>query len=787
MNKIILFLTVFSFQFLYSQNPNFQSAQKIGNVAPEEVTSILSDINSNCYFTGSFFDTVDFDPGPSINKLWAPRGTRANFVLKMDSMGNLKWAKKFEGRTKNVTYCISTSMKIDQSGNVYITGYFNDTIDFDPGIDSFKLISQSFSQDIFVCKLDSSGRFVWAKQFAGSYFDKGYSLTLDDSANIYTTGSFQISVDFDPSANTQLLNTYGDFDIFVCKLDSSGNFIWAKQFGGPSNDIGYSLDWKNGYIFLTGTFRDTCDFDPGPGVNKLISSGKDDVFILKLNRSGDLIWVRQLGGKSDDIASSLKLDNFGNLFCLGGFSDTAEFNPSGISHKLISVGKMDIFLVNFDTSGRFKKVLGMGSDSEDISQNFAINNFGDIYITGGFQDTVDFDPGTGNSLLVSTGLEDVFITKIDSSGNHKWARKFGGTQSDIGAVITIDKSNNIITSGTFSSTVDFDPGPGVFNQTANGLRPDLYILKLKECSASFSTITLGGCDSLLLNNQTFYNSGIYTQVIPNVYGCDSTITLNLTINKSSSYYLMTTVCDSIILGNITFKSSGIYSYTKTNVAGCDSFITLNLTINKSYSKRIDLTACKTYTLNSVLYTASGTYYQFFKSISGCDSVITLNLTIIKLDSSVTQIGNTLTSNAIGAFYQWIDCNSTTWVIGATSKSFTPDFNGSYCVLVRTNACMDTSSCYNVTNIGIARTNQCNYFNIYPNPTKDKATIELNEEMKNATLTLYNSTGQIIFDQTSILRNNSTLDLSEINEGIYFMVINNNGKLFHSSVIKISSK
>jgi hypothetical protein len=171
---------------------------------------------------------------------------------------------------------------VDSGGNVYTTGDFQVTVDFDPGVGTFEL-TPAGQTDIFVSKLDGNGDFVWAKSMGGTGTDFGLSIALDSIGNVYTTGFFGGTVDFDPGAGTTDLTSAGLDDIFVSKLDSNGDFVWAKSTGGGLRDQGIGIVIDPGdNIYTTGSFQDTVDFDPGTGTADLTSSGLSDIFISKL-------------------------------------------------------------------------------------------------------------------------------------------------------------------------------------------------------------------------------------------------------------------------------------------------------------------------------------------------------------------------------------------------------------------------------------------------------------------------------------------------------------------------
>ncbi|MCF6285500.1 MAG: hypothetical protein L3K26_09955, partial [Candidatus Hydrogenedentes bacterium] len=138
--------------------------------------------------------------------------------------------------------------------------------------------------------------FGFAAGMGGTSGDEGLAVAVDGAGNVYTTGYFQGTVDFDPGAGVSNLTSAGTKDIFVQKLDSAGNFVWAKGFGGTDNDRGFGIVVDaSGNVFSTGEFSGTVDFDPGLGVTELSSAGGLDVFVQKLDAAGDFVWAKGMG------------------------------------------------------------------------------------------------------------------------------------------------------------------------------------------------------------------------------------------------------------------------------------------------------------------------------------------------------------------------------------------------------------------------------------------------------------------------------------------------------------
>lgn len=383
------------------------------------------------------------------------------------------WAHKFGGEGRDSGNSITT----DAEGNVYTTRYFERTADFDPGPDTVELNSTGYF-DIFIQKLDPNGNLLWVKQIGDVGRDETQSIAIDGLGNIYTTGAFTGTVDFDPGTETHYLTADGSTDIFVLKLDQDGNFIWAKQMGGTDYDEGFSIAIDAlGNVLVVGLFSGTADFDPSEGTAYLTEIGTVyDMFILKLDGDGNFIWVKQIGGIGGEVPTSLDTDSNGNVYTTGKFYYTADFNPSSEIVNLTSLGSSDIFILKLDGDGDFLWVKQMGGVGIDDGNSITIDQEGSIYSTGSFNGTVDFDPGTAVLNFSSAGKSDVYIQKLDLNGNLLWVMQIGGTNAEIANAIATDGNGNIYILGNFAGTVDFDPGSETRELTA-GLF-DNFILKL---------------------------------------------------------------------------------------------------------------------------------------------------------------------------------------------------------------------------------------------------------------------------------------------------------------------
>ena len=358
----------------------------------------------------------------------------------------LQWAGAMGGSSFDAGNSITT----DDQHNVYVTGNFSGTADFDFGSGTSIAISNG-SDDIFIQKLDFAGNLIWAKTIGGTGIDVGADIKLDTSGNIYILGYFKNTVDFNPGIGIQNLTTFTNSktDLFILKLDIAGNFIWVKQFGGTGNTVSVSMAIDHfSNLYITGNFSGTSDMNPGTGVSNITSQGNNDVFVQKLDSNGNFIWVRNFGSVLADYGNRLMVDLIGNVFIIGNFQGTVDFNPGISVYNLISNGGSDIFIQKLDSNGIFLWAKKFGStSSSEFNKNCTLDSLSNIYITGFFSGTVDFDPGSGISNQTSNGTEDVFIQKLDSSGNFQWVNILGGSGYDKGLCITTSKNGGIYFGG----------------------------------------------------------------------------------------------------------------------------------------------------------------------------------------------------------------------------------------------------------------------------------------------------------------------------------------------------
>ncbi len=308
---------------------------------------------------------------------------------------------------------------------------------------------------------------------------------------------------------------------------------------------------------------------------------------------------------------------------------------------------------------------------------------------------------------------------------------------------------------------------------------------------NYSTIgvdTQVACDSFLwIDGNTYTESNnTATDTLENSAGCDSIVTLNLTINNTTTGVDTHVACDSFLWidGNTYTESNNTATETLENAAGCDSIVTLNLTINNTTTGVDTQVACDSFLwIDGNTYTESNnTATDTLENTAGCDSIVTLNLTINTVDTSVTIVGQTITANLVGASYQWLNCDDNFGLIsGETNQTYTATANGSYAVEITQNGCVDTSACHTITSVGIIENNFGNKLVVYPNPTNGNITVDLGASYASISTKIFGANGQLI--STKKFENSRFLNLAiEKAIGYYLLeiVANNNTK----AVIKI---
>lgn len=664
------------------------------------------------------------------------------------------WANSQGGTTNNDQ---GRAITVDVNGDVYTTGKFSGTIDFDASAAIFEMTSLG-SGDAYITKTDNDGNFLWAKQLGGTTgADYGTAITAD-SSGVYVGGVFKGAVDFDvdtTASETYMMTSTGtNIDAFIVKMDHTGNFIWSRQFGGSGGDApnDFVLDGM-GNLYLAGHLNGTSYF----GSTTLSSTwSNEDGLVAKMDTSGNFIWAINFAATDQCRVEGLTLDSNGNPIIVGWFENSVDLDPTSASLVAGSVGDRDIFYAKLDTAGNIDWARTHGSWSTDQGRSVVCDEDDNIYLTGQFSGTIDFNSSLATDELTSAGNKDIYIQKLTSSGDFIWAKRIGGTANTFPKDLNIDSFGYIYISGTcVGPTVDHNPGAGV-DTTAYFGSQDIFVDKLDLDGNFIYTKAFGSgfgeqiFQSYVDDAGNFYTTGFYKDTIDFDYGVGVTELISVTDGSSTDAFV--------------FK--------------------LETTCNTPFSSSVDLSTCGAYTwpTNDSTYTTSGSYTEVLSSMFGCDSLVTLNLTINYVDVTLSQDFDTLTANATGVTYQWLDCdNGNTPIAGATSATYITEANGTFAVIITDGPCTDTSSCYTVAGVGVNDLNLIENISFYPVPVSEVLSIKY-PDVSEMQITILDQTGRVLISKTSN-QSITEINVSTLSSGIYYVSIVENGSSITRKIVK----
>ncbi len=438
---------------------------------------IAVDSDGNSYATGFYrsLAPADFDPGPGED--WHTSNSDDIFLTKFDDDGDFQWARTWGDSGTDEGHGVEVA-----DGYVYVTGFFRNTADFDTGtgIDDH---SASGSEDVFLSKFDTDGNFVWAETWGSAevmtysyypfYGDCGEHVAVDGLGKVYVVGDQGTP--------------------FLRRFASDGTLEWDKYIGTTDTfDRCYGLAvTASGQVYMSGRFTGTVDLNPGIGVDNHTATGHADSFLIGLDASGAYGFGHHWGGTDKntgyanppyyaDCSYSVGLDASDDVYVTGIFYGTTDFDPGAGTVQYTTVdsgGYGDGFVSKFTGAGTFEWVRVF--QGEHFQEGFGVdgNANNDVYVTGRFYNTVDFDPLPGVQNHISAGDCDIFVSKYDSSGNWDWTRSFGAGSYDIGSGVDSNATGSVWMSGYYTGIIDFDPGPGTENHGLNG-SPTNVILKL---------------------------------------------------------------------------------------------------------------------------------------------------------------------------------------------------------------------------------------------------------------------------------------------------------------------
>ena len=337
-----------------------------------------------------------------------------------------------------------------------------------------------------------------AKGYGGSREDKGNAITVDASGNFYIVGDYMsasLVLGSSTLTNINLTST----NLFIVKVDGSGNVIWAKGFGDAGNDYAKSVKTDaSGNVFVVGSFNsDSITFDGGTNYlkNACQGCGWEDLFIAKFTSTGDLLWAKKAGGVDWEYANSVAVDNNGNVFVAGSFSsDTVTFDTVTIA---IPNNKSSAFLAKYNFNGQLAWVRTYGKELFNEATGVATDNSGNVYITGDFEDlTISF----GTYSLINNGQVDAFLVKLNTNGTVLWAKNGGNLLYDYGKSVTTDASGNVYMTGEFNSDEITFGAYTLQNYAQASSTNDIFVAKFASDGTTQWAKSFGGSSDEYVNS-----------------------------------------------------------------------------------------------------------------------------------------------------------------------------------------------------------------------------------------------------------------------------------------------
>ena len=409
--------------------------QKAGGVTIDEATDVALDNNDNVYGVGYFTGMASFG-----GTFLSATGSTDIFITKTNSQGVFQWARKAGGSGSDRAEAVAA----DAMGNVYVVGYFSGTALF--GSTS---LSSSGVQDVFVAKYNSAGVVQWAVKAGGSASDLGFGIDVNNTGDVFVTGSFKGTANFGSHSVVANNNTS---DVFVAKLNNSGVFQWVKSGTSAFPNLGRSLGADNyGNVYVTGQFSDTITFDQVHN-----NQSQNIIYLVKFDSLGAEKWFTTIDGALSNVANDMAVDAAGNCYVTGDFNGVLNVYDmlTGAPTNISSTYSNTIFTVRYDSSGQWNLNNSVGSNNPITSQTICVGATGDFFIGGSFEcDFTEYSAYYGLSNFMSVGDKDVFVAKYNSSGTFDYSRNIGSETDDACNGIGVNTANNIHAVGSFSASL----------------------------------------------------------------------------------------------------------------------------------------------------------------------------------------------------------------------------------------------------------------------------------------------------------------------------------------------
>jgi len=518
------------------------------------------------------------------------------------------------------------AVAVDVYGNVYTSGYFQNTVDFNPdpvAVDNHTTTTTG----LFISKTNADGSYAWTQSIAGGgqswspafQGNTQASLAIDLYGNIYAAGFLNGTVDFDPSLIID--NQSGSQAGFITKFDNNGVYSWTTVLPARVYDVTTDI---YGNIYSTGGFQGTVDFNAGVGVDSITSAGSTDFFLNKINADGSyggtkVVWA----GTSGDQGNAVTTDASGNVYVVGRMRD--PFGTYGDDAYVVKYGA-NVALGANSTPLWSRLIAGIGFDN---AADVAVDALGNVYVAGAFSDTVDFATyflGATPDSHTSKGRADAFITQIKADGTYGWTQTFGGTNSVSASKVSIDSYSNVFVTGSFygyGNTADFNPSPTVANNISPAQNSN-FISRFTNTGTYIWTETFGVQEPADMAIDTFSNMYLQGNFFGTVDFDVTSAVDNHTAGYQDAFTLKLGGLNSGLGLNSRIGTTAITTPTLTFYSSVAGLITYGGSCSSATVNAV--VGANTITLNTLI---EGAYSNCTISVAGVPAV--LNITPFTID------------------------------------------------------------------------------------------------------------------------------------------------------------
>ncbi len=666
-----------------------------GNAGP---TAEAIDQQGNIYITGGFIGTVDFDPSSGVKNLTSTAGETNIFIAKYTSAGTLVWAEFMPGNGNDSPFSIA----VDKTGNVTIVGHFtSSSLDADPGSGVYNL-SNPNNNAIFINHLDTNGNFLWANSYEGGL---GQSIIQDFRVAADSQGNVISTITFNGTSITVGDSTYtvsgGDNQGVIVKYSPTGKVLWNVHL--VDNEFGQSIPYavtvdSQDNVLVSGLFGATTNFNPLGTPSNLSSQLLNATFIAKYSPSGILIWANAINcaSYSGGVGSMLSVDPENNVFLSLLYQTSISFGSTTLTSTL-NTGVASLCFAKYSSAGNLQFVKSLSGPGGVVPIPSAVDNAGNLYEGGSFNNTVNFNPNTGTAENLTGG--GFYIAKYDPNGNYIYVFDRGsaacGPRTVMG--IAIDGNNNLDVAGqgnSCSTTSNSGAVVAQYGSTASETNVITAPAVTSFCTSGTPGAITGNLPTsgaLTYQWQSSPDSVNFT----NIAGADSinytpkTLTTTTYYRRVVSGNSYTGPANSNIVGlHITPPPAAPVIAADTVCSGTTATLTVTspqpgITYNWYANATTDIALFTGTTFTTPALTTASTYYVSASADSGCTSATRTAVTVSILPSVAAPVipadticaGSTatltITSPQQGVTYNWYTTATTDTALFTGSSFTTP--------------------------------------------------------------------------------------------------------------------